>query len=510
MRSPSVSARSSHFPAEGTDGYHRQDRGRERSAAELPPGAVAAAVDRRGCRADRPLRRGHEHRIRGLDRSDEGDALHRHHVEAAGDGRSTPERPRLHDPRGWPLHVGPRRHAGEIEERSLATGRRTPTTSSTRWSRSSSASTAPGSSLSTSTRPPVGTESSILEFLTETRGFLPAVLGDDGGDAPLDRDPVAGGRRVDRRESGLGAGSSRSPPRTHTRGWRSTSRAGAGCRSSPHRGGRTPCPMRPRRRGLSGTGLRRTGVRSRRPARLIEASRGNGTSRTSRPGEARVARPARPARSTSRRTGRSSAPGWRSLLGAIVVGLVLLLVPPIRALRRRVRLRRAAAEPRRLILETYEVFTERAAGMGLGRGPGETLDEYRRKVMETGYLSNGHLDRLTRLHDDGRVLTARTGRAAGAGRDERRRHRDPRDPPRPSGRRRGSSASTEAGPSGRRLGPSPCGRRPRGALARTAPGPPRTDGPWSPRPSRCRRSRRRTPSVRRGGRRSPHRRAGRS
>jgi hypothetical protein len=85
------------------------------------------------------------------------------------------------------------------------------------------------------------------------------------------------------------------------------------------------------------------------------------------------------------------------LLGAIVAGIVLLLVPPIRALRRRVRLRRAATEPRRLILETYEVFTERAAGMGLGRRPGETLDEYRRKVMETGYLSNGHLDRLTRL-----------------------------------------------------------------------------------------------------------------
>ena len=85
------------------------------------------------------------------------------------------------------------------------------------------------------------------------------------------------------------------------------------------------------------------------------------------------------------------------LLGAIVAGLVLLLVPPVRALRRRLRLRRAAAEPRRLILETYEVFTERAAGLGLARRGGETLDEYRRKVMETGYLSNGHLDRLTKL-----------------------------------------------------------------------------------------------------------------
>jgi transglutaminase-like putative cysteine protease len=85
------------------------------------------------------------------------------------------------------------------------------------------------------------------------------------------------------------------------------------------------------------------------------------------------------------------------LLAAIGVGLVVSLVPPLRALRRRARLRRAAAEPRRLILATYEVFTERAAGLGLGRAPGETLEEYRRKVTDTGYLSNGHLDRLTTL-----------------------------------------------------------------------------------------------------------------
>ena len=83
--------------------------------------------------------------------------------------------------------------------------------------------------------------------------------------------------------------------------------------------------------------------------------------------------------------------------GVVLVGIGLLLVPPARAVRRRVRLRRAAAEPRRLILVTYEQFTERAAGMGLGRVAGETLEEYRRKVMETGYLSDGDLDRLTAL-----------------------------------------------------------------------------------------------------------------
>jgi hypothetical protein len=85
------------------------------------------------------------------------------------------------------------------------------------------------------------------------------------------------------------------------------------------------------------------------------------------------------------------------LIAAVVTGLVLLVLPPIRTLLRRRRLRRAAAEPRRLILVAYELFTERARGVGLGRGPGETLEEYRRKVIDTGYLSDGHLDRLTSL-----------------------------------------------------------------------------------------------------------------
>ena len=89
--------------------------------------------------------------------------------------------------------------------------------------------------------------------------------------------------------------------------------------------------------------------------------------------------PVSPGRSTSRTSLAASARGWRSSSARSSSGLVLLLVPPVRALRRRVRLRRAAVEPRRLILATYEVFTERAAGIGLGRDPGETLNEYRRK-----------------------------------------------------------------------------------------------------------------------------------
>ncbi|MGH7539992.1 MAG: DUF4129 domain-containing protein, partial [Gemmatimonadota bacterium] len=57
----------------------------------------------------------------------------------------------------------------------------------------------------------------------------------------------------------------------------------------------------------------------------------------------------------------------------------------------------AAGDPRRSILVTYELFSEQVSGLGLGRGQGETLEEYRRRVMDTGYLSDGHMDRLTRL-----------------------------------------------------------------------------------------------------------------
>jgi hypothetical protein len=67
----------------------------------------------------------------------------------------------------------------------------------------------------------------------------------------------------------------------------------------------------------------------------------------------------------------------------------------VRDVRRRIRLRRAAASPRSLILTTYDVFTERAGELGYARPPGETLDEYRDRVGATGPLRNGDLDRLT-------------------------------------------------------------------------------------------------------------------
>ncbi len=84
----------------------------------------------------------------------------------------------------------------------------------------------------------------------------------------------------------------------------------------------------------------------------------------------------------------------------IVAGLVvggLVLVPVARSLGRRRRLLRARGEPRRLVLATYDVLTQRADDLGLGRLAGETPDEYRRRIEATGRLDDGHLERLTRL-----------------------------------------------------------------------------------------------------------------
>ena len=58
-------------------------------------------------------------------------------------------------------------------------------------------------------------------------------------------------------------------------------------------------------------------------------------------------------------------------------------------------MRRAGREPRELILATYDLFGERAADLGLGREPGETPLEYRRRVEATGWVRVGDLERMT-------------------------------------------------------------------------------------------------------------------
>ena len=103
---PSVSPGEFQLPDRGARRPdHREDRGRERPRCRttsrrrrrscrstgLPGGRVRYDADTSTAFVDPPLRRRRR--------------LHRHHVDAAGDGGGAPERRVLHDPRGWPIHV---------------------------------------------------------------------------------------------------------------------------------------------------------------------------------------------------------------------------------------------------------------------------------------------------------------------------------------------------------------------------------------------------------------------
>jgi transglutaminase-like putative cysteine protease len=91
----------------------------------------------------------------------------------------------------------------------------------------------------------------------------------------------------------------------------------------------------------------------------------------------------------------------QAALLALLLGLIVLaMIPVVRAWRRRRRLRRASDEPRGLILATYDVFTERAGDLGFPREPGQTVEEYRARILASQPLSGGDLDRLTRLTAD--------------------------------------------------------------------------------------------------------------
>ena len=96
--------------------------------------------------------------------------------------------------------------------------------------------------------------------------------------------------------------------------------------------------------------------------------------------------------------GRTHVPALLVVLFLLALSLVAALaIPPARALRRRARLRKAGHEPRALILATYDVFAERAADLGHPKSPGETLEEYRKRLAAGGDVTDGHLDRLTSI-----------------------------------------------------------------------------------------------------------------
>jgi transglutaminase-like putative cysteine protease len=83
------------------------------------------------------------------------------------------------------------------------------------------------------------------------------------------------------------------------------------------------------------------------------------------------------------------------LLGLLVLaGILLIVIPVVKASARRVVLRRSR-EPREHVLAAYRVFDGEAADIGMGRREGETLEEHRARLAATVAFSDGHLGRLT-------------------------------------------------------------------------------------------------------------------
>jgi transglutaminase-like putative cysteine protease len=94
---------------------------------------------------------------------------------------------------------------------------------------------------------------------------------------------------------------------------------------------------------------------------------------------------------------RRSVPLGALAAAAALLGLIAALVIPL--LRRGSRRRRlhAARDPRTLILATYDVFGERAGELGWGRSPGETPQEFRRRLSAGGALTDETDPRLVRM-----------------------------------------------------------------------------------------------------------------
>jgi hypothetical protein len=102
----------------------------------------------------------------------------------------------------------------------------------------------------------------------------------------------------------------------------------------------------------------------------------------------RVARP-EPLADRLRRTG--------LLFGVALVTLLLVALPPAKAVRRRLALRRGSRGPGVRVTAAYEVLCDRAADVGLGRRPFETPWEYERRIVAFAPASEVALDRLTDL-----------------------------------------------------------------------------------------------------------------
>ena len=79
----------------------------------------------------------------------------------------------------------------------------------------------------------------------------------------------------------------------------------------------------------------------------------------------------------------------------LLLGLLLLVLVPAVKWAVRLRIAHRRAPPREMVLAAFRLFDGEAADLGLGRRPGETLSDYRRRLDERVRFSDGHLGRLT-------------------------------------------------------------------------------------------------------------------
>ena len=188
-----------------------------------------------------------------------------------------------------------------------------------------------------------------------------------------------------------------------------------------------------------------------------------------------------------------SVPYRLIFLGLLIALGVLLIVVPIAKSAWRRRLLRRSREPREHVLAAYRVFDGEAADLGLGRREGETLDEHRARLAAAIAFTDGHLGRLT-------TQATRAAYAADAPTPEEARSavEDAHEAIRELRKDAGLDPADRGHLPARRLGglsgPSALGRPPREAPGRSGRDPRGTGRPCSPRRSRSRRSRRRTPA----------------
>ncbi|HSJ49928.1 MAG TPA: DUF3488 and transglutaminase-like domain-containing protein [Actinomycetota bacterium] len=84
---------------------------------------------------------------------------------------------------------------------------------------------------------------------------------------------------------------------------------------------------------------------------------------------------------------------WIALGLLAIAGLLVPVIPVAKVIARR-RILRRSRDPRARVLAAYRVLDGRAADLGLGRRPGETIVEHRDRLSAAATFSDGHLDRL--------------------------------------------------------------------------------------------------------------------